>query len=159
MSITAPAMACTADQKPKINQELSCPGCGLGLDLEAHADLVCDGQIWCSGCRHYPPEVSTSCKFNELQDWSVAICAAFGQAPVLLLENPEARYNWRLYWHDEKCLLAEAYHGKRAILLYPPGQRLTTLCHELAHIFTGQDHTPVWAETFARLIAWVKQNL
>ncbi len=151
-------MTLTADQKPKTNNQVSCPGCGLGLDLEAHADLVCDGQIWCLACRQYPPELSTSRNFNELQDWSAAICAAFGQAPVLLLENPEALVNWRLYWHNEKCLLAEAYHEQRAILLYPPGQRLTTLCHELAHIFTGQDHTPVWAETFARLIAWVKET-
>ncbi len=76
-----------------------------------------------------------------------------------MLENPEARSNWRLYWHDDTCLLAEAYHDQRTILLYPPGQRLTTLCHELAHIFTQQDHTPAWAQTFARLIAWVKQRL
>jgi hypothetical protein len=97
--------------------------------------------------------------FDELREWTAAICAAFGQDTVSLLENPEAQANWRLYWHNDTCLLAEAYHDHRAILLYPPGQRLTTLCHELAHIFTRQDHTPKWAETFADLVAWVKNLL
>jgi len=54
---------------------------------------------------------------------------------------------------------AEADHRRRCVILYPPGCRHLTLCHELAHLFTGQDHTPVWARTFARLVAWVKANL
>jgi len=95
----------------------------------------------------------------ELQDWAARLCSACGQEAVTVLENPAARNDWRLYWQDDVCLLAEAYHHQRAILLYPPGQRLTTLCHELAHLFTGQDHTPTWAQTFARLIALVRDNL
>jgi hypothetical protein len=136
-----------------------CPGCSRALDLEYHADLVCDEQVWCLDCRQYPPELTAKRGFAELQDWTAAICAAFDHVPVSLMENLEANSNWRLYWHDDKCLLAAAYHDQRAILLYPPGQRLTTLCHELAHIFTRQDHTPSWAESFALLIAWVKKNL
>jgi hypothetical protein len=134
------------------------PGCGCLLDLDDHANIVCDGQIWCLACQKYPPELADNCGFAELKTWSSNICLAFKQEPVLLLENPEARFNWHLYWHEDKCLLAEAYHDQRAILLYPPGQRLITLCHELAHIFTRQDHTPVWAVTFASLVAWVKEN-
>jgi hypothetical protein len=44
-------------------------------------------------------------------------------------------------------------------MLHPPGHRLMTLCHELAHLFTGQDHTEDWALTFAALTAWVKARL
>jgi hypothetical protein len=152
-------MTFTATRSPETADQVLCPGCGRMLDLEAHADLVCDGRVWCLACRAYPPELPANRSFQELEDWSAAICAAFAEAPVLLLEHPEARYNWRLYWQEEKCLLAAAYHEKRAILLYPPGQRLTTLCHELAHIFTGKDHTRAWAEIFARLVAWVRENL
>jgi hypothetical protein len=137
---------------------LPCTGCGCILDLNDHANIVCDGEVWCLACGHYPPEVTGNRDFTDLKKWSANICTAFNEEFVLLLENPEAKFNWRLYWHDEKCLLAEAYHDQRAILLYPPGQRLITLCHELAHIFTGQDHTALWAETFARLIAWVKNS-
>ena len=138
---------------------LSCPGCGCRLDPDEHAELVCDDQVWCFGCHRYPPEVTATRKFAELQDWSAAICAAFGQKPVIMLENPEATSNWRLYWQNDSCLLAESYHNHRAIVLYPPGQRLTTLCHELAHIFTRQEHTRTWALTFARLVAWVREHL
>ncbi len=144
---------------PVTDYSLGCFGCGCLLDLDDHANIVCDGQVWCLACQKYPPELADNCGFAELKTWSSNICLAFKQEPVLLLENPEARFNWRLYWHEEKCLLAEAYHGQRAILLYPPGQRLITLCHELAHIFTRQDHTPAWAVTFASLVAWVKENL
>jgi hypothetical protein len=34
-----------------------------------------------------------------------------------------------------------------------------SLCHELAHLFTGQDHTEAWARNFATLVAWVKMRL
>jgi hypothetical protein len=152
-------MTLSENHRTKTGNQLTCPDCGQWLDLEAHGDLVCDGQVWCRSCRQYPPALTVNRTFPELRDWTAAISAAFNQAPVLLLENPEARSNWRLYWHEDTCLLAEAYHEHRAILLYPPGQRLTTLCHELAHLFTRQDHTPTWAETFASLITWVKKNL
>ncbi len=55
--------------------------------------------------------------------------------------------------------MAEADHQQRSILFFPPGCRLTTLCHELAHVFTGQDHTLEWARTFAQLVAGVKSRL
>ena len=152
-------MTLTENRKPKTENALVCPACGCGLDLNDHANLVCDGQVWCLQCRQYPPALTASLAFAELQVWAATICTAFDQAPVPVLENPEARSNWRLYWQDDTCLLAEAYHEHRTILLYPPGQRLITLCHELAHIFTQQDHTPAWAQTFARLIAWVKPRL
>ena len=144
---------------PLTGNSLPCAGCGCILDLNDHTSIVCDGKVRCLACRQYPPEVTGNRDFTDLKNWSGNICTAFNQESVLLLENPEAKFNWRLYWHDEKCLLAEAYHDQRAILLYPPGQRLITLCHELAHIFTRQDHTPLWAQTFARLIAWVKNSL
>jgi hypothetical protein len=152
-------MSATAKRKLTTANPLLCPDCGRRLDLEAHGDLVCDGQVWCLGCRQYPPELTVNRPVPELQDWAAALCAAFGQEPVMILENPQARADWRLYWDNDVCLLAEAYHEHRAILLYPPGQRLTTLCHELAHLFTRQDHTPDWAETFARLVSWSRANL
>jgi hypothetical protein len=152
-------MTLTEHREPNTAKDLACPDCGRRLDLEAHADWVCDGEVWCRGCRQYPAELNKNRDFHELQDWAGAACAAFGQEPVLLLENPQARSDWRLYWDNDVCLLAEAYHDHRAILLYPPGQRLTTLCHELAHLFTRQEHTPTWAETYARLISWVRENL
>ena len=55
--------------------------------------------------------------------------------------------------------MAEAYHQEGVIVLYPPGLRLATLCHELAHLLTGQDHTGDWARTFAGLVARVKEQL
>ncbi len=139
--------------------DMICPGCGRLLEAAGHAHLVCDGQVWCSGCRRYRPDLEAARDVPELQAWAARLCAAFAQEPVQILENPAARTDWRLYWRDDICLLAEAYHNHRAILLYPPGQRLTTLCHELAHLFTGQDHTPAWAQTFATLVAWVKMHL
>lgn len=138
---------------------MECHKCSRRLDLADHGEIVCDGQVWCRACRQYDPALTASREFGELQVWAAAICAAFDQETVALLENPAARQNWRLYWQDDICLLAEAYHDQRTILVYPPGQRLTTLCHELAHIFSGQDHTQAWAETFAGLIAWVKCRL
>lgn len=138
---------------------MECFACGRRLDLADHGRVVCDGQVWCLDCRQYLPALTANRELAELQGWAAAICAAFQEPEVLLLENPEARSNWRLYWHEDTCLLAEAYHEQRAILLFPPGLRLTTLCHELAHLFTGQDHTRLWAETFARLVAWVRTRL
>jgi len=55
--------------------------------------------------------------------------------------------------------MAEADHGSGVIVLYPAGLRLVTLCHELAHLITGQAHTEAWARTFAKLVAWVREQL
>lgn len=139
-------------------EQLRCPACQCPVDPEDHGSLVFDAQVWCSSCHAYPPAFLETRSLAELQAWCDRLCQAFAQPPVQLLEDPEARYNWRLYWRDNKCLLAEANHRHRLVLLYPPGQRLTTLCHELAHLFTGQDHTPVWARTFAQLIHWLRQS-
>jgi hypothetical protein len=144
---------------PGGEQQLSCPGCGRPLNVAKPADLVCDGLVWCCACRRYGAELEDSRDLAELQEWAARLCTAFGQEPVDVLENPAARSDWRLYWQNDRCVLAEAYYTHRAILLYPPGQRLVTLCHELAHLFTGQDHTLAWAQTFAALVAWVRANI
>jgi hypothetical protein len=60
---------------------------------------------------------------------------------------------------DKKVLMAEAYHQEGVVVLYPAGLRLATLCHELAHLMSSQDHTATWAKTFALLVAWVKEQL
>ncbi len=144
---------------PAASPVVICPGCGCRLSVSAHAEVVYDGQLWCRRCRRYEADLEANRELAELRAWAHRLCQAFAQDPVTVLENPAARTDWRLYWQDDVCLLAEAYHEQRAILLYPPGQRLLTLCHELAHLFTGQDHTLAWAQTFAHLVAWVKGNL
>ena len=55
--------------------------------------------------------------------------------------------------------MAEADHGSGVIVLYPAGLRLVTLCHEMAHLLTGQGHTKAWARAFAKLVAWVREQL
>lgn len=136
-----------------------CPGCRRPLDLEDHGSLVFDGQVWCCRCHAYPPALTQERGLPELQAWCDRLCQAFAQPPVQLQDKPEAKYDWRLYWQNDKCLLAEANHRHRVVLLYPPGHRLLTLCHELAHLFTGQDHTPAWARSFARLTHWLRRLL
>jgi len=134
---------------------MKCPKCGKVLDPARHGDLVCDGQVWCDGCHYYEQELLRPREFKEIEAWSALICAAFGLKPVPL-EQDQDPANFR---KEASVVLAEADHGQKAILLYPPGCRLTTLCHELAHIISGEDHTPKWAATFARLVAWVKARL
>lgn len=140
---------------------MNCPKCGKPIDPAEHGDLTFDDQVWCGHCHQYDDEVFRRRDFAELEKWAEKICAAFGYQPVVLLQK-DSNYlvNPRTYWKEGKTfLLAEADHGKRYIMLFPPGYRLTTLCHELAHIFTGQDHTEEWARTCAKLIAWVKTQL
>jgi hypothetical protein len=138
---------------------MNCPQCGLSLDPSRHGDLVFDGQVWCERCHCYDHRLTEVRPFPELESWNQQICLAFAQAPVQLRHDPEYLPNPRKYWNGETFLLAEAFHEPRCIMLHPPGHRLTTLCHELAHLFTGQDHTEDWALTFAELIAWVKTRL
>jgi hypothetical protein len=83
------------------------------------------------------------------------ICQAFGFSPALLEENTDPV----VYRKEASVLMAEAHHRQQFIRFYPPGCRLSTLCHELAHIFTSQDHTQEWGMMFARLVAWVKTRL
>ncbi|AEB08380.1 hypothetical protein [Desulfobacca acetoxidans] len=138
---------------------MHCPKCGKLIDPAQHGDLVFDSQVWCSQCFSYEVGLTETREFAELVEWSQKICAAFCQEPVSLERDPEYLPDPRKYWRDNTFLLAEADHQKRLIMLYPPGMRLTTLCHELAHIFTGQDHTAEWASINAKLTAWVKSLL
>jgi hypothetical protein len=90
-----------------------------------------------------------------VEAWSNLICRAFDFPPVKIEENADPA----VYRQETSVLMAEADRRERSILFYPPGCRLTTLCHELAHVYTGQDHTREWAQMFARLVAWVKSRL
>lgn len=138
---------------------LTCPGCGKLLDPERHGELVCDGEVWCDECHRYARLLLEPRSLTELEEWNRQICQAFGFAPPTLLPAdlpPPGPFD---FLEERTLLLAEAYHRPGVILLYPPGRRLTTLCHELAHLMTGPEHTPDWARTFARLVAWVKGRL
>lgn len=139
--------------------QLHCPKCGLPLDPTRHGDLVFDGQVWCLHCQVYDARLLESRSISELQSWTDRICQAFNQEPVRLEHDPAFLPDPQKYWDGATFLLAEADHGRRSIMLHPPGHRLVTLCHELAHLFTGQDHTEAWALTFAALTAWVKARL
>jgi len=138
---------------------MNCPRCGILIDPTQHGDLVFDGQVWCHGCHHYDNRLLELRPFPELETWAQKICGAFGQEPVHLRRDPEYLPDPRKYWHGTTFLLGEAFHELRSIMLHPPGHRLMTLCHELAHLFTGQDHTEDWARTCAGLIAWVLAHL
>ncbi len=139
--------------------QVNCPKCNRPVDPARHGDLIFDGQVWCDRCHGYGWELTRPRDFQEIQAWGRFICAAFGQGPVPLEEDPAALTDPTIFRKETLILLAEADHQQRIIVFYPPGHRLTTLCHELAHIFAGQDHTPEWALTFARLVAWVRSQL
>jgi hypothetical protein len=134
---------------------LECPKCGAVLNPASHGDLVFDGQVWCDRCHEYGRELVRPRVLKEIKAWSRMICQAFGFPPILLKENTDAA----VYRKRASVLMAEADHRCRSIRFYPPGCRLATLCHELAHIFTCQDHSREWAVMFARLVAWVKTRL
>lgn len=139
---------------------LSCPDCGKVLNPAHHSGLVCDGEVYCDACRLYDRRLLQVREFAEIQEWSRKLCEAFGFEPVTLAQGagapPPGPFD---FLEDKKLLLAEADHREGVIVLYPPGLRLLTLCHELAHLMTGQNHTAAWARTFARLVAWVKARL
>jgi len=134
---------------------MKCPQCEASLDLDRHGYLIFDGQVWCDRCRSYDGELLRPRDFQEIKAWSRMICENFGFAPVHLEENPDPA----IFRREASVLMAEADRQQRSICFYPPGCRLTTLCHELAHVYTGQDHTREWAGTFAELVAWVKSYL
>ena len=134
---------------------LECPKCGRVLDPERHGDLIFDGRVWCDRCHEYDRELIRPRDFQEIKAWSQLLCETLGLEPVSLREDS----NPALFRKEASVVLAEAEHRQRAIVVYPPGLRLTTLCHELAHIFTGQDHDAEWAGTFARLVAWARSRL
>ena len=143
-----------------IESVLTCPGCSKILDPVNHGGLVCDGEVFCDGCKSYERQLLTARPFEEIEEWSRRICLAFGYEPVKLIPGERPPVGPFDYLDEnKKLLMAEADHREREIVLYPGGLRLATLCHELAHLLTGQDHTVTWAVTFANLVAWVKERL
>lgn len=133
---------------------LHCPQCGQPLNPKEHQYLVFDGLVYCSLCRSYDEELVRLRQADDIRIWSERICAAFGEDPVPIETFPAA-----IYAHTRNIMVAEVNHRKRRIDLYSQGLSLATLCHELAHVFTAEDHTPHWARTFAELVAWVKAQL
>jgi hypothetical protein len=143
----------------KVEILMKCAKCSKVLDPARHGDLVFDGQVWCHGCHRYDERLMEKRAFPELESWVQRLCQAFNQEPVHLQRDPDYLPDPRKYYDGATFCLAEAFHKPRGIMLHPPGHQLVTLCHELAHLFTGQDHNEAWARTFARLVAWVKLQL
>jgi hypothetical protein len=133
---------------------MNCPKCGKTVDVAHHQTLIFNGQVWCDQCHAYDRELLRLRQADDIRGWGQRICQAFGQAPVPIETFPAF-----IYVHYRKILVAEVNHRKRCIDLYTQGLSLATLCHELAHVFTAEDHTPHWARTFAELVAWVKAQL
>jgi hypothetical protein len=134
---------------------LACPQCGVDLDPANHGNLVFDGRVWCDQCHAYDRDLIRPREIEEIEAWSDLICRAFGSPAIQIEQNHDpARYRLA-----STVLMAEADHRQKSIQFYPPGCRLATLCHELAHLYTGQDHTREWAEMFAILVTWVKSRL
>jgi hypothetical protein len=139
---------------------VECPQCGKTLDPACHGDLVCDDQVFCDHCRHYDRRLLAPLPLEEITGWHRRLCHAFGyEPPPLALGDPPPPAGPFDFLEDKKFLMAEADHREGVIVLYPSGLRLATLCHELAHLMTGQDHTEAWARIFARLVSWVKSQL
>lgn len=140
---------------------MECPRCGKTLDPTNHGELVCDGEVFCALCHRYDRRLLESRPWEEITHWNRRICQAFGYPPPALTmeESPPLVEGPFDRLEDKKLLMAEADHRERNIVLFSSGLRLATLCHELAHLMTGQDHTSAWARTCARLVAWVKDKL
>ncbi|MFZ5447860.1 MAG: hypothetical protein ACOZFS_04395 [Thermodesulfobacteriota bacterium] len=134
---------------------MECPRCRAVLNPADHGKLVFDGQVWCDRCHEYDRELIRPREITEIEAWCHIICQTFG-LPAIGIEHDHNPENFRL---EASVLMAEADHRQKTIRFYPPGCRLTTLCHELAHLYSGQDHTQEWAEAFAVLVAWVKTRL
>lgn len=134
---------------------LACPHCGVDLDPADHGNLVFDGRVWCDRCHAYDRDLIQPREIEEIEAWSNLICRAFGSPDIQIEQNRDPA----MYRLASTVLMAEADHRRRSIRFYAPGCRLATLCHELAHIYTGQDHTRDWAIMFAKLVAWVKTRL
>ncbi len=139
---------------------MECAGCGINLDPEDHGGLVCDGEVFCQRCRRYDRRLLEPRSFEEILVWHQRLCQSMnGAPPALALGKPAPPPGPFDFLGEQKVLMAEACHQEGVIVLYPPGLRLATLCHELAHLLTGQDHTGDWARTFAGLVARVKEQL
>ena len=139
---------------------MECPRCGKTLDPAGHGGLVCDGEVFCDQCHRYDRRLLEPRSFEDLTAWHQRLCRALGLEPPPLVPgeapSPAGPFD---FLEDKKVLMAEADHREGVIVLYPAGLRLATLCHELAHLVTGQDHTAAWARTFAKLVARVKEEL
>jgi hypothetical protein len=138
---------------------MECSNCGKTLNPAGHGDLVCDGQVFCDRCHRYDRRLLEPGSLADLARWNQRLCQAFGCEPPLLAMGEPPPAGPFDFLADKKILMAEAHHRAAVIVFYPAGLRLATLCHELAHLMTGQDHTEAWARTFARLVAWVRQEL
>jgi hypothetical protein len=139
---------------------VKCPRCGKTLDPACHGDLVCDGQVFCDQCHLYDRRLLEPLPLEEISEWLRRLCQACGWAPPsLALGDPPPPAGPFDFLEAPKLLMAEADHQEGVIVFYPSGLRLATLCHELAHLMTGQDHTEAWARTFAKLVSWVKEQL
>ena len=140
---------------------MECPKCGKTLDPTCHGALVCDGEVFCDQCHRYDRRLLAQRPLEEIAAWNRRLGQAFGyEPPVLTMGEPTPLITGPFdFLEEKKLLMAEADHQEGAIVLYPSGLRLATLCHELAHLMTGQDHTETWARTFAKLVAWVKTEL
>jgi hypothetical protein len=130
---------------------VECPRCGKILDPACHGDLVCDGQVFCDSCHRYDRRLLEPLSLEDITGWHRRLCHALGDPPP-----PPGPFD---FLADKTLLMAEADHREGVIVFYPSGLRLATLCHELAHLMTGQDHTEAWARTFAKLIAWITSQL
>jgi hypothetical protein len=139
---------------------MECSRCGKTLDPAGHGDLVCDGQVFCDRCHRYDRRLLEPRSFEVIIEWHQRLCRVSGcEPPALVLGEPPPPDGPFDFLEDKKVLMAEADHREGVIVLYPSGLRLATLCHELAHLLTGQDHTEAWARAFAQLVAWVKEQL
>jgi hypothetical protein len=140
---------------------VECLRCGKTLDPTCHGDLVCDGEVFCDQCHRYDRRLLELRLLEEIAAWNKRLCQAFGYEPPLLHtgDSPPLVTGPFDSLEGKKVLMAEADHQEGVIVLYPSGLRLATLCHELAHLMTGQDHTEAWARTCAKLVAWVKEEL
>jgi hypothetical protein len=139
---------------------MECPRCGKCLDPQGHGEMVCDGEVFCDVCHRYDRRLLEPRSFEDITEWHQRLCQACGcEAHPLRLGDPPPPAGPFDFLEDQKLLMAEAHHQSGVIVLYPAGLRLATLCHELAHLLTGQDHTEAWARTFAKLVAWVREQL
>ena len=139
---------------------MECPRCGKNLDPRGHGELVCDGEVFCDRCHLYDRRLLMPRSFEEITSWHRRLCQACNCPPLpLVLGDPPPPAGPFDFLEGQRVLMAEADHGSGVIVLYPAGLRLVTLCHELAHLITGQAHTEAWARTFAKLVAWVREQL
>ena len=139
---------------------MNCPHCGKPLDPAVHGDLVCDGQVFCGQCHRYDRRLLEPRSFEDITGWHRRLCQAWNSPPPdLILGDPPPPAGPFDFLEVKRVLTAEADHREGVIVFYPSGLRLATLCHELAHLLTGQDHTEAWARTFAQLVARIRQQL